>query len=174
MFTGTTVAYDIASFRVRSAKQGQSCCGVRNQASITQNADGSLDIETEVCCGGDAQDVTRESRAHFAYRNADPVLVASLVLIPWLHVERHVQIMWSLRFFPIEERSLAVNDAPASTPPDRVPKTDLAIDVQDYGFQPNPTRIWYDPCTYVVDAFEGKNYIQIRDYQPPPNQLKFR
>lgn len=169
MFTSTTAIYDATSMKVKSVKQHRSCCGLSWNATVITNVDGSLDAETELCCqDGDPLDIERESRPHFVQRSSDPLLSGSLVLVPWLFVERHAQAIRDLTFFPLNEPLYWLKEVDASALPVGVPKGDRKIELRGSPYAQGASWIYYNPCTYVVDAFEWtKGHPVLRDHKDP-------
>ncbi len=98
------------------------------------------------------RDVTRESRPHYV-ESGDPIIVGHPALVPWLYAERHVRSFFSLSFFPIELKWFTADDAGPKARPDGVPSSDRALKISTNAYPPRVTYIWYDPCTYAVDAF---------------------
>lgn len=168
-FTSTTSIYDASTMKLESVNQTRSCCLSYWNAKATTNADGSLDVETLFCCGSaDARDVMKESRPHFTLRADEPLLAYSFALVPWLYVERRVQGVDDLSFFPMKEQSYSLKDADPAARPDGVPKSDRGVELHDNVYGPVALSIWYNPCTYVVDAFDwGKDIVQLNSHLVP-------
>src|SRR5262249_23149660 len=133
------------------AQNRMSFGGGSQEAQIDHIDQRTYHIETQLH-GSPNNDVVRQSRPQFAYTGEAPLIVGPFTLAPWLYSERNVKSLSALTFFPIGVRTYALERAPSTSRPGQLPKSDLGIVLKATDAQ-GDTTLWYDPCTYVVDAY---------------------
>lgn len=148
MFTVFRSTYEADSLRLLTSDRHASCCGEYWNSTIRRNNDGTYDVEAQTNLT--STDVLTESRPH--YQSYGRLIVAgTLLLTPWVYAKTHTQYIQTVTFDPLSIRDVAITETPAMPYPNGVPKADHAIKLTAFGQPPN--IVWYDPCTFVVDAY---------------------
>lgn len=165
MFTGSTATYDLATRMLLSGSIHASCCGGRWTSTVARNGDGTYDV-TKVT---DTFNLTDAEHMH--YHGLPPgafVTFGSDRLIPWIVAKQHPAQIYAIDINPLHFRQLTVADSHLA-PPAGVPKGDrvLAMSSWDSPQGKRTTYLWYDPCTFSVDA-EGSDAEHALIYEPDP------
>lgn len=82
-----------------------------------------------------------------------PIAVRSLFLVPWIYHRTHARFIGVLSFQPIRVDSADIIATANAARPVGVPADDLALAVTER--TRGTTVLWYDPCTFVVDAYDN-------------------
>jgi hypothetical protein len=150
MFTHEEATYDPKTLALRSATKHASCCGATWQGTVTRNDDGTYDI-TAGREGPDRSVYSEELKTYTL--PPESLLITGAASLPWMIAQTHVSSVYAVRYDPIRVQPEVVSVAKL-VPPSGVPKGDVALVVRNYNDQgPVEAYLWYDPCTYVVDAW---------------------
>lgn len=155
MFTTVTSRYDAKTFQLLSSERHASCCGAYWKSSIERNGDASYDIESKTFPPSrDGKDFLLESRPHFETEANRPLIAGSLLFVPWLYHATHSNDLVRISFDPLRTDYIIIADVPGAPYPDGVPSHDKALSVTS--ISDRPTTMWYDPCTFIVDAYGNR------------------
>ena len=140
-------------------RHGTCCLGSWN-STITQNANGSYDVESQAWPPSrDGKDVYKESRPNLELQGTPAVVVGSLLFVPWLRNASKASRIVEIVFDPLQIRYLTIEDVSPLPLPDNVPAGDKALTVSIGSSQ---ETLWYSPCTYMLDAYTDGNSIVVR------------
>jgi hypothetical protein len=164
-FTSTTSRYDAKSLDLLSADQHASCCVGEWSATVTRGADGSYDVVTKRLAQlGPGK--PKETFGHVRLPPTDrPLIVNAMALLPWIYHVTHARLMESislpnLSIDSVGSQTLGIVEAADEARPSSLPAGERALRVtRESG---NATVVWYDPCTFVVDAFESPASLVVR------------
>lgn len=160
MFTQIVTRYDAATLMLISAERTASCCMTFWHSSISRNADGSYDLESVTNLpSSQNDDVFKESRPHFRVLGNAPIIVGGLFFIPWIYHVTHASEVARIDFNPLHVEYLSISGTSPSPYPEDVPNSDKALKVSASGQQ---TTLWYDPCTFTLDAYQSNGYALVR------------
>lgn len=156
MFTQITSVYDPETLTLMSSERRASCCLTTWHSTIARNADGTYDIESRtVAPSPDGKDERRGSSPHLQLQNDYPIIVGGFFFVPWIrHVTKTSEIV-RIDVDPLRVQYLAVRDVSPSPYPEGVSAHDKALLVTASPGQ--ATRLWYDPCTFMLDAYGVNN-----------------
>lgn len=148
MFTSVRSTYDAGTLSLLTSEREANCCGEYWKSTMRRNNDGTYDVEAETDVT--QSDVLTESRPRYqSYGRA--IVAGMLLLTPWVYYKTHSQYVTTITFDPLRIRDIAITEVPAAPYPEDVPTRDLALKLTPFG--KSPMTIWYDPCSFVVDAF---------------------
>lgn len=152
--------YDAVMLRLLSSERTAGYAGRQFVSTISRNTDGSYDLEsTTVLNTSQPDDVYNESRPHLKVPADTPVIIGGFFLIPWIYHTKHPSRFLEIGFDPLRADYLSVSDASPSPYPDAVPHRDKALRVSAVG---PDTTLWYDPCTFALDAYRSGGYLIVR------------
>jgi hypothetical protein len=152
-FTTTISRYDAKTLRLISVKQHASCCLTTWNASIVSDSNGAYLI------------TTASGRKHLA-GTREPIVVNAPELLPWLFHRTGAGSMVAISLPNISSNgvrvgSIGISEVSNETRPTGVPRFDRALRVTaDSG---GPTILWYDSCTFVVDAIVKSGSLALRN-----------
>jgi hypothetical protein len=164
-FTSTTSRYDAESLDLVSVVQHASCCAGEWSATVTQSADGSYDVVTKrFTQPGNGK--LKETLGHVRLPRTDrPLIVNSIALLPWIYHATHARSVESvslpdLAIDSVRTQTLGIAEVAGEARPSGLPAGERALRVtRESG---DATVLWYDPCTFVVDAFKIGTSIVVR------------
>ena len=164
-FTTTTARYDVKTLQLLSADQHASCCGGSWTLTVLRGGR-SYDISTTrlATVAGTSRSAT--IRQNLRRRFDDPVIVGSIALLPWMYSVRHVRaiehlsIAWESSEGTVDERSFSLAEDTDADRPARVPAADRALRVG--ASSGGATLVWYDPRTFVPDAYRSGSALVVR------------
>ena len=161
MFTLAEGTYD-ASFVLQRSSSHSSCCGGHWSQSLVRNSDGTYDFSSE------SAGPTGTHTEHLKYQPTGiGIMYDGIGLLPWMISKTHATHVSSMSFNPTSVQQEAISTAHID-PPDGVPRGDATISVQSsIDGKPFIRSIWYDPCTFVVDAWTaGPSTVYVRSVNP--------
>lgn len=159
MFTSIESRYDARTLTLLSSKRRADCCGMYWNSTVTRNADGSYDIEAQAVPGPHDSEAYKESISHFRAQENAPIIAGSFFFIPWIYHVTHAAHVARVMFDPLRVEYLAISATSPSPFPDSVPTHDKALRISAGNQQ---TILWYDPCTFALDAFGGYDGAVVR------------
>ena len=162
--SSTMSRYDAKALNLLSAEQHASCCGGEWSATVTRGADG-YDVVAKRFAQT-APGKRKETTSHVRLPLTDrPVIVNAMALLPWTYHMTHARFVESISLpdasiDSIGSQTLAIVDVADSATPASLPVRDRALRVtRESG---DATVLWYDPCTFLVDAFESRTSLVVR------------
>jgi hypothetical protein len=164
-FTSTTSRYDAVSLALLSGDRHASCCAGEWNATVTRDADGSYDVLTRQLTPGDAGTMkTISQRAHLP-RPARPLVLGATPLLPWIYQVTHARSVDMLELpgpsrtsVVAETVDLAEADGDASPAGLAAGERGLRLTWKSK----DSIVLWYDPCTFVVDAIQSPATLLMR------------
>lgn len=161
MLTGIDSAYDASTLTLLSSESHASCCGTYWHSTITRNPDGSsYDLESETTMPApNGDDVYKESRPRWPSPRHAPIIVGGWFFVPWLRHATHASSIVRIAFDPLRVQTLNVSDAIHAPRPYGVPSQDKALLVAAVD---QTTTLWYDPCTFTLDAYVVNGSVILR------------
>ncbi len=167
MFTNSSATYDTTTLSLLSYRSHASCCGGRWTSSLARAADGSYTIRSET--DGPSGIYTEQLRRYTAPPDTVLVAGAGYDLLPWLLARHPHDHFLQLRVNPIAWTAMEVHAAHVPTP-EGVPVGDGALEIVTHvapGEQ-QTSYLWYDPCTFVLDAEGPRDRLILRLPQRAP------
>ncbi len=159
MFTTIETRYEVRTLTLLASKRHADCCGMYWDSSITRNADGSYDLEAQIVPGPHGNAVYKESKPHFHPRDNAPIIVGGFFFTPWIYHVTHAEHVARVLFDPLRVEYFVISATQPSPYPDNVPTRDKALRISAGNQQ---TILWYDPCTFALDAFGGYGGAAVR------------
>ncbi len=152
MFTVIRSTYDATTLTLLNSDRHADCCGSAWQSTISRNPDGSYDVEAQTWgLSMDNRDVLKESRPHLSVPPNERLVVGMLLLVPWIYHKTGEKEFETIDFNPLRSRIVDITEVAAAPYPSGVPARDHALRLSSWS-QPAMT-LWYDPCTFAVDAY---------------------
>jgi hypothetical protein len=165
-FTSTSSRYDATTLALLSVNQEASCCGNRWTAALTRAADGSFDADVSrmVPVPGQAMLVEKHDRVHIP-PTGRITIVSAMALVPWVYHQLNPTAVETLllpgsQTDAIDSQTSIIAQADDEDRPPAVPARDRALRLAPK--RGSTTVLWYDPCTFVVDALKRGTWVMIR------------
>lgn len=153
--------YDTDTAALVSSERNASCCLTYWHSSIMRNPDMTYSVASEVRePSADNKDIQSESRPRIEIPKTYTLITGGYFVLPWVRHRTHGSKIAEIEFDPLRVRYLLVRDNVLTQHPPGVPISDRALSV---GAEGETTLLWYDPCTYTVDAYslsDGKVFVR--------------
>lgn len=160
MTTTTRAVYDAKTLVLLHAASHCDCSGAPFDAMIERNADATYTFEAKT--GGSAP--KDQKRDHVELDQGDLLVAGNELLVPLMAAKLHVTEVdafdyMSMELIPEEVESVDGGDRPSGA---RASDTAVAIKPPREKNEHVTRFLWYDPCTYRVDAIDV-NTVSIED-----------
>lgn len=167
MFTDSRATYDDTTLALLSYRSHASCCGGTWTSSLTRAEDGSYTIRAQ--SDGPAGIYTEQLRRYSAQPDTVLIAGAGYDLLPWLLAKRPKAHFLQLRVGPIAWAPLEVHAAGVPRPAG-VPVGDRTLEIvtRDAAGINQVSYLWYDPCTFVLDAEGPRDHPMLRGARATP------